>query len=85
MGRWGMVSPVAHTPTPSLPSHTPPHLHTPTQRKLNEKERLLYAPMADVGDVLYDTDAVYIDMGNLGRKEIDPEAEATGKGEDYAR
>ncbi|KAK0153306.1 Ribosome biogenesis protein BMS1 [Merluccius polli] len=35
-----------------------------TQRKrtLNEKERLLYAPMSGVGGVVYDKDAVYIDL-----------------------
>lgn len=32
------------------------------KRALNEKERLLYAPMAGVGGVVYDKDAVYIDM-----------------------
>ena len=32
------------------------------KRGLNEKERLLYAPMADVGGLLYDKDAVYIDL-----------------------
>ena len=32
------------------------------KRGLNEKERLLYAPMSDVGGLLYDKDAVYIDV-----------------------
>nr|XP_057918552.1 ribosome biogenesis protein BMS1 homolog [Doryrhamphus excisus]XP_057918553.1 ribosome biogenesis protein BMS1 homolog [Doryrhamphus excisus] len=32
------------------------------KRALNEKERLLYAPMAGVGGVVYDKDAVYIDF-----------------------
>jgi len=32
------------------------------KRGLNERERLLYAPMADVGGLLYDKDAVYIDI-----------------------
>lgn len=32
------------------------------KRSLNERERLLYAPMADVGGLLYDKDAVYIDI-----------------------
>ncbi|XP_058262823.1 ribosome biogenesis protein BMS1 homolog isoform X1 [Hemibagrus wyckioides] len=32
------------------------------KRALNEKERLLYAPMSGVGGVVYDKDAVYIDM-----------------------
>ena len=36
--------------------------HTVKKRGLNDKERLLYAPMADVGGLLYDKDAVYIDI-----------------------
>lgn len=32
------------------------------KRGLNEKERLIYAPMSDVGGLLYDKDAVYIDV-----------------------
>ena len=36
---------------------------TVEKRGLNERERLLYAPMADVGGLLYDKDAVYIDIG----------------------
>lgn len=32
------------------------------KRGLNEKEKLLYAPMADVGEMLYDKDAVYINI-----------------------
>lgn len=35
---------------------------TVKKRGLNEKERLLYAPMADVGGLMYDKDAVYIDI-----------------------
>lgn len=31
-------------------------------RTLKEKDRVLYAPMADVGDISYDRDAVYITM-----------------------
>jgi ribosome biogenesis protein BMS1 len=33
------------------------------RRSLNAKETLLYAPMSNVGAVLYDKDAVYIDLG----------------------
>ena len=32
------------------------------RKKLNEKEKRMYAPMADVGEVMYDEDAMYIDM-----------------------
>ena len=35
---------------------------TAKKRSLNERERLLYAPMADVGGLLYDKDAVYINV-----------------------
>lgn len=33
------------------------------KRSLNEKERLVYAPMSGVGGIVYDKDAVYIDLG----------------------
>ncbi|KAL7632419.1 UNVERIFIED_CONTAM: hypothetical protein RMT77_017273 [Armadillidium vulgare] len=33
------------------------------KRSLNSKERLLYAPMAGVSGVIYDKDAIYIDLG----------------------
>lgn len=32
------------------------------KRKLNEQERLVYAPMSNVGGLLYDKDAMYIDI-----------------------
>ncbi|KAK3091894.1 hypothetical protein FSP39_023506 [Pinctada imbricata] len=33
------------------------------KRSLNTKERLIYAPMSGVGGIIYDKDAVYIDLG----------------------
>ncbi|RWS22011.1 ribosome biogenesis protein BMS1-like protein, partial [Leptotrombidium deliense] len=33
------------------------------RRSLNQKEKLIYAPFSGVGGVLYDKDAVYIDLG----------------------
>ena len=39
---------------------------TPTmekRRSLNVKERVIYAPMSGVGGIVYDKDAVYIDIG----------------------
>lgn len=33
-----------------------------SQRSLSEKQKQLYAPMSDVGDVMYDKDAVYINI-----------------------
>ena len=34
-----------------------------TRRSLNDKERVVYAPMSGVGGLMYDKDAVYIDTG----------------------
>ncbi|XP_054625221.1 ribosome biogenesis protein BMS1 homolog [Dunckerocampus dactyliophorus] len=49
------------------------------KRALNEKERLLYAPMAGVGGVVYDKDAVYIDLPashvNQQQEELRPTTE----------
>lgn len=39
---------------------------TPDQEKrrsLNQRERIIYAPMSGVGGIVYDKDAVYIDLG----------------------
>ncbi|KAJ6661649.1 hypothetical protein lerEdw1_013888 [Lerista edwardsae] len=33
------------------------------KRSLNEKEKLIYAPLSGVGGLVYDKDAVYIDLG----------------------
>jgi ribosome biogenesis protein BMS1 len=33
------------------------------RRSLNEKEKLIYAPFSGVGGIVYDHDAVYIDLG----------------------
>jgi ribosome biogenesis protein BMS1 len=32
------------------------------KRTLNEKDKLLYAPMSDIGNVAYDNDVVYINL-----------------------
>ncbi|KTF72110.1 hypothetical protein cypCar_00032173 [Cyprinus carpio] len=49
------------------------------KRALNVKERLLYAPMAGVGGLVYDKDAVYIDMpsghGSQQQEEVRPTTE----------
>jgi len=34
------------------------------QKSLNDRQRLIYAPMADLAGIVYDQDAVYIDMPN---------------------
>lgn len=33
------------------------------KKTLHIKERLIYAPMSGVGGIIYDKDAVYIDLG----------------------
>ncbi|KAG8523099.1 Ribosome biogenesis protein BMS1 [Galemys pyrenaicus] len=47
-------------------SFLPDPCELPDQQKkrcLNEKEKLVYAPLSGVGGVLYDKDAVYVDLG----------------------
>ncbi|KAF8725341.1 U3 snoRNA binding, partial [Rhizoctonia solani] len=53
------------------------------RRKLSEKQKLIHAPMSDVGGVMYDKDAVYINVpGNFTRKgENGEETDAQGEGE----
>ena len=41
------------------------------KRSLNEKEKLIYAPMAGVGGIVYDKDAVYIDLGGSHAHEVE--------------
>ncbi|XP_043912218.1 ribosome biogenesis protein BMS1 homolog [Protopterus annectens] len=45
------------------------------KRSLNEKEKQIYAPMSGVGGVVYDKDAVYIDVGGGRVKESQEEEE----------
>lgn len=46
------------------------------RRKLSDKQRLIHAPMSDVGGVMYDKDAVYINVpGNFSRQPDDEEGE----------
>ncbi|KAK9965745.1 hypothetical protein ABG768_004818 [Culter alburnus] len=47
------------------------------KRALNVKERLLYAPMAGVGGLVYDKDAVYIDMPSGHAKQQQEEVRPT--------
>ncbi|CAE6446122.1 unnamed protein product [Rhizoctonia solani] len=53
------------------------------RRKLSEKQKLIHAPMSDVGGVMYDKDAVYINVpGNFTRKgEGGEEVGGQGEGE----
>jgi len=66
----------------------------PSQRKkrsLNERERLIYCPMSDVGGLLYDKDAMYIDLpdwkvafSQSGAAQL-PEPGSIGEGEAMVR
>ncbi|XP_023197045.1 ribosome biogenesis protein BMS1 homolog [Xiphophorus maculatus] len=47
------------------------------KRALNEKERLLYAPMGGVGGLVYDKDAVYIDLPASHVNQLQEEARPT--------
>lgn len=48
------------------------------KRSLNERERLIYAPMSDVGSLLYDKDAMYIDIPDWKVQFSSPGAAAQG-------
>ncbi|GFY78261.1 ribosome biogenesis protein BMS1 homolog [Trichonephila inaurata madagascariensis] len=49
------------------------------KRSLNEKERLIYAPMCGVGGIVYDKDAVYIEMKVDQNQEKEEEEKETNK------
>lgn len=51
---------------------------TRRRKRLEDKQKIIYAPMSDVGGVLVDKDAVYIDMGD---KENFVKGEEVGEGE----
>lgn len=46
------------------------------RRSLSQKDRVIYAPFAGVGGILYDKDAVYIDLGGSHSHTKAPEDEA---------
>ncbi|KAH8379676.1 hypothetical protein KR009_006484 [Drosophila setifemur] len=55
---------------------------TEKKRSLLEKERLLYAPMSGVGGIVYDKDAVYIELqGSHSHKEQEQSGEAAEQAE----
>ncbi|KAM6306204.1 ribosome biogenesis protein BMS1 homolog isoform 2-T2 [Aegotheles albertisi] len=61
------VSDVSFLPDPcALPEHQ-------KKRSLNEKEKLVYAPLSGVGGIVYDKDAVYIDLGGSHAHEKEEE------------
>ncbi|KAL8706792.1 MAG: hypothetical protein Q9201_000218 [Fulgogasparrea decipioides] len=49
-------------PTPFIDQEVAKATGKVTRRRLGEKQKLLFAPMSDVGGVLVDKDAVYIDV-----------------------
>lgn len=52
------------------------------RKKLDEKNKLIYAPMSDVGGVMYDKDAVYINVpGHFTKKSAYAPADLQGEGE----
>ncbi|ETN37823.1 uncharacterized protein HMPREF1541_07446 [Cyphellophora europaea CBS 101466] len=59
-------------PTPYLDQALAKASGKTSRRKLGEKQKVLFAPMSDVGGVLVDKDAVYIDIKT---NTFDPEAE----------
>lgn len=54
------------------------------KRSLDGKERLLYAPMSDVGRLVYDKDAMYINLPDHQVNFTRPSAEDGGDGVDHA-
>ncbi|KAM9379932.1 ribosome biogenesis protein BMS1 homolog [Phaethornis superciliosus] len=62
-----IVSDVSFLPDPcALPEQQ-------KKRSLNEKEKLVYAPFSGVGGIVYDKDAVYIDLGGSHAHEKEEE------------
>ncbi|ODV58904.1 GTPase BMS1 [Ascoidea rubescens DSM 1968] len=45
------------------------------RKRLNDRQKIIYAPMSDVGGVLVDKDAVYIDVGENKSRKKDAETE----------
>lgn len=68
-----------------LPDPCPlPTTESEKRRRLDDKHKLVHAPMSDVGGVMFDKDAVYINVpGNFTRKEgEDGEDGNAGEGEE---
>ncbi|KAJ0416544.1 hypothetical protein BJY00DRAFT_232841 [Aspergillus carlsbadensis] len=70
-------------PTPHMDQQIAKTTGKASKRRLGEKQKLLFAPMSDVGGVLVDKDAVYIDVktSNFNREEDDDEGQDRGLGE----
>ncbi|KAK4686213.1 ribosome biogenesis protein BMS1, partial [Tremellales sp. Uapishka_1] len=53
-----------------------PTLESEKRRKMGEKAKLIHAPMSDVGGIMYDKDAVYINVpGSFSRGGDEPQGE----------
>ncbi|KAJ5792409.1 Ribosome biogenesis protein bms1 [Penicillium pulvis] len=72
-------------PTPFMDQQIAKATGKSSRRKLGEKQKLLFAPMSDVGGVLVDKDAVYIDIKtntfNRGSDDEESDNEDRGLGE----
>ncbi|TID26393.1 DUF663-domain-containing protein [Venturia nashicola] len=67
-------------PTPHMDQAVAKATGVSKRRRLGEKQKVLYAPMSDVGGVLVDKDAVYIDVKST-TFDADEEREERGLGE----
>ncbi|KAK3620595.1 Glycoside hydrolase 2 (Mannanase, beta-galactosidase) [Elasticomyces elasticus] len=67
-------------PTPYAVQALEQKTGTKKRRRLGEKEKVIYAPMSDVGGVLVDRDAVYIDVKSNTFDAEDDEEDAAERG-----
>ncbi|KAJ5905697.1 Ribosome biogenesis protein bms1 [Penicillium subrubescens] len=68
-------------PTPYMDQQIAKATGKSSRRKLGEKQKLLFAPMSDVGGVLVDKDAVYIDIKtNTFDRDSDEESDDENRG-----
>lgn len=58
-----------------------PTMESEKRRKLSDKAKLIHAPMSDVGGVMFDKDAVYINVPGNFTRNGEEEKEAAGEGE----
>ena len=56
-----------------------PFPSTQKRRRLNEREKLLHAPMANLGELTYDADAVYVDIPDSAVRFSDKPSAAASK------
>ncbi|KAI9376053.1 hypothetical protein BJX61DRAFT_491774 [Aspergillus egyptiacus] len=70
-------------PTPYMDQQIAKSTGKASKRRLGEKQKLLFAPMSDVGGVLVDKDAVYIDVktSNFNKEDAEDGDEDRGLGE----